>query len=71
MTASDEGEGIITAKFQRLDLMNLEPGSEVIINCSGTISLDGQTITVVGNDTIRIVDKERGFESFSLRYSSS
>jgi hypothetical protein len=60
-----EGKGgTLSAKFQRADLIGLEPGKAVKITCSGTLSIDGQTIVVEGNDTIRILDGGWGLQSF-------
>jgi hypothetical protein len=66
----DDGGKSILAKFQRSDLVDVSAGTQVEINCSGTLVVAGQTIPVSGSDTIRIIDQEGGWHSLFARILS-
>ena len=46
------------AKFYRQDLRNVTNGTGVMVNCSGTLMVDGESIYVEGSDTIRVIEKK-------------
>jgi uncharacterized repeat protein (TIGR01451 family) len=57
-TTSNKGGGTVMAKFYREDLRNVTNGTGVMVNCSGTLSVDGESIYVEGGDTIRVIEKK-------------
>lgn len=59
------GDYRIIAKFERTGL-NVTKGDAVRINCTGYLTVNGETIKVEGNDTIRVI-KERPVFSFMNR----
>jgi hypothetical protein len=66
-TVSDKEGGILIAKFHRYDLENVTPGDGVKINCSGTMKVDDQSITLEGNDTIRVIGEKKGLDKILSR----
>jgi hypothetical protein len=63
-SVSNKDGGTLIAKFHRQDLMNVTKGSGVMINCSGTISVNGTTYDVEGSDTIRVIGEKKGLDKF-------
>ena len=61
-SVSDKDGGTLIAKFHRYDLENVTSGTGVMINCSGTISVNGTRIPVEGSDTIRVIGEKKGLE---------
>ena len=61
-SVSNKGGGTLIAKFHRYDLENVTTGNGVQINCSGTLSVNGETITVEGSDTIRVIGEKKGLD---------
>jgi len=59
-TASDKEGRTLIAKFHRSDLENVTPGEGVQVTCSGTLAVNGTTIPVEGNATIRVIEKNTG-----------
>ena len=59
---SNKDGGTIIAKFYRQDLQNVTNGTGVMVNCSGTLSVDGQSIYVEGSDTIRVIGEKKGLD---------
>jgi hypothetical protein len=58
---ADADGGRLIAKFSRPALVNVSPGDEVQLNVTGTITSKSGTITVCGNDTVRVINpKARG-----------
>ena len=57
-TTSNKDGGTVLAKFYREDLRNVTNGTGVMINCSGTLMVDGESIYVQGSDTIRVIEKK-------------
>ena len=57
---SNKDGGTLIAKFYREDLKNITSGPGVMINCSGTLSVDGESIYVEGSDTIRVIGEKKG-----------
>jgi hypothetical protein len=66
-SVSDKDGGTLIAKFHRYDLENVTPGNGVIINCSGTLKVDDQSVTVEGNDTIRVIGEKKGLDKILSR----
>jgi len=62
-TTSNKDGGTLMAKFYRKDLRNVTNGTGIMINCSGTLSVDGKSIYVEGSDTIRVIEK-KGLDKF-------
>ena len=62
-TTSNKDGGTVMAKFYREDLRNVTNGTGVMINCSGTLAVDGESIYVEGSDTIRVIEK-KGLDKF-------
>ena len=63
-SVSNKDGGTLVAKFYRQDLMNVTKGSGVMVNCSGTISVNGTTYDVEGSDTIRVIGEKKGLDKF-------
>ncbi len=63
-STSNKDGGTLIAKFHRQDLENVTSGSGVQINCSGTLSVNGQSIDVAGSDTIRVIGEKKGLDKF-------
>lgn len=63
-STSNKDGGTLIAKFHRQDLENVTSGSGVQINCSGTISVNGQSIDIAGSDTIRVIGEKKGLDKF-------
>ena len=61
-SVSDKDGGTLIAKFHRYDLENVTSGTGVMINCSGTLSVNGTRIPVKGSDTIRVIGEKKGLE---------
>ncbi len=57
-TTSNKDGGTLMAKFYREDLRNVTNGTGVMINCSGTLMVDGESIYVEGSDTIRVIERK-------------
>ena len=57
-TTSNKDGGTLMAKFYREDLRNVTNGTGVMINCSGTLVVDGESIYVEGSDTIRVIERK-------------
>ncbi len=66
-TTSNKDGGTLIAKFSRADLRNVTPGNGVIINCSGTLAVNGVIIPVEGSDTIRVIGEKKGLDSVLSR----
>ena len=65
-TSSKDGRALI-AKFHKADLENITSGNGVKINCSGTLAVNGKTVTVEGSDTIRVVGERKGLDKVLSR----
>ena len=61
-SVSNKDGGTLIAKFHRQDLENVTAGNGVQINCSGTLSVNGETIYVEGSDTIRVIGEKSEFD---------
>jgi len=59
---SNKAGGTLVAKFYRQDLQNVTNGTGVLVNCSGTLSVDGKSIYVEGSDTIRVLGEKKGLD---------
>ncbi len=59
-TASDKEGRTLIAKFHRSDLENVTTGEGVQVTCSGTLAVNGTTIPVEGNATVRVIGKNTG-----------
>ncbi|HZK30636.1 MAG TPA: DUF11 domain-containing protein [Methanoregula sp.] len=59
-TASDKEGRTLIAKFHRADLENVTTGDGVKVTCSGMLAVNGTTIPVEGNATIRVIGKNTG-----------
>jgi uncharacterized repeat protein (TIGR01451 family) len=59
-TASDKEGRTLIVKFHRSDLENVTTGDGVQVTCSGTLAVNGTTIPVEGNATIRVIGKNTG-----------
>jgi uncharacterized repeat protein (TIGR01451 family) len=66
-SVSDKDGGTLIAKFHRYDLENVTPGNGVRINCSGSLIVDDQSVTVEGNDTIRVIGEKKGLDKILSR----
>jgi uncharacterized repeat protein (TIGR01451 family) len=66
-SVSDKDGGTLIAKFHRYDLEKVTTGDGVIINCSGTLKVGDQSVTVVGNDTIRVIGEKKGLDKILSR----
>jgi len=61
-SVSNKDGGTIIAKFHRQELENVTSGNGVMINCSGTLSVNGADILVEGSDTIRVIGEKKGLD---------
>ncbi len=61
-SVSNKEGGTLIAKFYRQDLQNVTNGTGVRVNCSGTLSVDGESIYVEGSDTIRVIGEKKGLD---------
>ena len=61
-SVSNKDGGTLIAKFYRQDLQNVTNGTGVMINCSGTLSVNGESVYVEGSDTIRIMGEKKGLD---------
>ena len=59
---SNKDGGTLIAKFDRQDLRYVTNGTGVMVNCSGTLSVDGESIYVEGSDTIRVIGEKKGLD---------
>jgi len=59
---SNKDGGTMIAKFYRQDLQNVTNGTGVMVNCSGTLSVNGESIYVEGSDTIRVIGEKKGLD---------
>jgi len=59
---SNKDGGTLMAKFHRQDLENVTSGDGVLINCSGTLSVNGTSVNVEGSDTIRVIGEKKGLD---------
>ncbi|MDD1697946.1 MAG: DUF11 domain-containing protein [Methanoregula sp.] len=59
-SVSNKDGGTLIAKFYRQDLLNVTNGTGVLINCSGTLVINGETYNVEGSDTIRVLGDKKG-----------
>ncbi|MDD1695292.1 MAG: DUF11 domain-containing protein [Methanoregula sp.] len=59
---SNKDGGTLIAKFSRQELRNVTNGTGVMVNCSGTLSVDGESIYVEGSDTIRVIGEKKGLD---------
>ncbi len=68
---SNKDGGTLIARFHRQDLEDVTNGTGVKIACSGTISVNGEMVSVDGSDTIRVIGEKKGLDkiiSGLLRY---
>lgn len=49
-------DGRLIVKFSRPALVGVSPNDTVQLNVTGTITADGNTITISGNDTVRVIN---------------
>jgi hypothetical protein len=63
-SVSNKDGGTLIAKFYRQDLLNVTNGSGVMINCSGIVTVNGETYHVEGSDTIRVLGDKKGLAKF-------
>ena len=61
-SVSNKDGGTLIAKFYRQDLQNVTNGTGVMVNCSGTLSVNGESIYVEGSDTIRVIGEKKGLD---------
>ena len=61
-SVSNKDGGTLIAKFHRYDLENVTNGNGVKINCSGTLVVNGQPVTIEGSDTIRVIGEKKGLD---------
>ncbi len=61
-SVSNKDGGTLIAKFYRQDLLNVTNGTGVRVNCSGTLSIDDESIYVEGSDTIRVMGEKKGLD---------
>jgi uncharacterized repeat protein (TIGR01451 family) len=66
-SVSNKDGGTIIAKFHRQDLENVTAGDGVQVNCSGTLSVNGETINVTGYDTIRVIGEKSEMDKIFSR----
>ena len=64
-SVSNKDGGTVIAKFYREDLRNVTNGTGVMVNCSGTLLVNGESIYVEGSDTIRVIEKKGLAKIFS------
>jgi len=61
-SVSNKEGGTLIARFYRQDLENVTNGTGVMVNCSGTLSVNGESIYVEGSDTIRVLGEKKGLD---------
>jgi len=61
-SVSNKDGGTLIAKFYRQDLQNVTNGTGVMVNCSGSLSVDGENIYVEGSDTISVIGEKKGLD---------
>ncbi|MDD1698425.1 MAG: DUF11 domain-containing protein [Methanoregula sp.] len=61
-SVSNKDGGTLIAKFYRQDLQNITNGTGVKVNCSGTLSVNGESVYVEGSDTIRVMGEKKGLD---------
>ena len=61
-SVSNKEGGTLIAKFYRQDLQNVTNGTGVMVNCSGTLSVNGESVYVEGSDTIRVIGEKKGLD---------
>lgn len=61
-SVSNKDGGTLIAKFYRQDLQNVTNGTGVMVNCSGTLSVNGESIYLEGSDTIRVMGEKKGLD---------
>jgi len=61
-SVSNKDGGTLIAKFHRQDLEDVTSGPGVQINCSGTLSVNGESVDVEGSDTIRVIGEKKGLD---------
>jgi uncharacterized repeat protein (TIGR01451 family) len=61
-SVSNKDGGTLIAKFHRFDLENVTTGNGVKINCSGTLVVNGQPVTIEGSDTIHVIGEKKGLD---------
>jgi uncharacterized repeat protein (TIGR01451 family) len=66
-SVSAKDGGTLIAKFHRSDLENVTPGEGGKINCSGALVVNGNTVNVQGNDTIRVIGEKKGLDNILSR----
>ncbi|MFY9800654.1 MAG: DUF11 domain-containing protein [Methanoregula sp.] len=66
-SVSAKDGGTLIAKFHRSDLENVTPGEGVKINCSGALVVNGNTVNIQGNDTIRVIGEKKGLDKMLSR----
>ena len=67
-SVSNKDGGTIIAKFHRQDLENVTAGDGVQVNCSGTLSVNGETINVTSYDTIRVIGEKKGVDKIFSQF---
>jgi uncharacterized repeat protein (TIGR01451 family) len=65
---SNKGGGTLIAKFHRQDLENVTADNGVQVNCSGTLSVNGETINVAGYNTIRVIEEKKGADKIFSQF---
>jgi uncharacterized repeat protein (TIGR01451 family) len=61
-SVSNKEGGTLIAKFYRQDLQNVTNGTGVMVNCSGTLSVNGEIVYVEGSETIRVIGERKGLD---------
>jgi uncharacterized repeat protein (TIGR01451 family) len=61
-SVSNKEGGTLITKFYRQDLQNVTNGTGVMVNCSGTLSVNGESVYVNGSDTIRVIGEKKGLD---------
>lgn len=59
---SDRDGGTLVARFHRQDLEGVTRGDGVRIDCSGTLSVNGEPVDIEGSDTIRVIGEKSGLD---------
>jgi len=61
-SVSNKDGGTVIAKFYRQDLQNVTNGTGIRVNCSGTLTVNGERVYVEGSDTIRVIGEKKGLD---------